>query len=72
MKVHSATTASATTLVKVDQSLIQETNSFVTAARTQQLLQMQLFAVLEGLHKTRQSYTKHSTSSVRFHPPAEN
>ena len=56
---------------KVDQSLIQETTCFVGAAQTQQLLQKQLFAVFEALHKTRDSYTKYSSSTARFHPPAD-
>jgi hypothetical protein len=57
--------------VKVDQSLVQETNCFVTAARTQQLLQKQLFTLFEARHKTRESYTKLSSYNVTLHPPQE-
>ena len=61
----------AAAAAKVDQSLVQETNCFLASAKTQQLLQLQLFALFEVLHKTRDSYTKHSTSTVKYHPPAE-
>lgn len=56
---------------KLDESLLRETTSFVYSARTQRLLQQQLFALFEVLHKTRDSYTKHSTNTMVFHPPTE-
>jgi cytoplasmic FMR1 interacting protein len=63
--------AAAAPAAKLDESLLRETTAFIYSARTQRLLQQQLFALLEVLHKTRDSYTKHSTNSMVFHPPAE-
>jgi hypothetical protein len=71
-QVAAATPAGAAApAAKLDQSLVQETKSFLYAAGTQQLLQKQLLTLFEVLHKTRDSYTKHSTFSAVFHPPAE-
>ena len=66
-----ADSASAAPAAKVDGSLLQEATSFVYSARTQQLLQRQLFSLLEVLHQPRESYTKHSTSRAVFTPPTE-
>ena len=57
--------------VTVDQSLLQETNSFLASAKTQQLLQAEVFALLEALHSSKPSYTKPSVNSAVFHPPAD-
>lgn len=71
-QVAAATSASAAApSAKIDQSLVQETTSFVYSAQTQQLLQRQLFTLLEVLHRTRESYSKPSTFNAVFHPPAE-
>jgi len=58
------------TAAMVDDGLLQETRNFVEAARTQQLMQLQWFSLLEALHQPRASYVKHSISTVRFSPPA--
>lgn len=51
-------------------SLQQEANGFMTAAHTQQALQLELFSLLEAVHRSKDSYTEHSRSTVVFHPPA--
>ena len=51
-------------------SLQQEANGFMTAAHTQQALQLELFSLLEAVHRSKDSYTEHSRSTAVFHPPA--
>lgn len=51
-------------------SLQQEAKGFVTAALTQQALQLELFSLLEAVHRSKDSYTEHSRSTTVFHPPA--
>jgi hypothetical protein len=56
---------------RVEASLLRETSSFVAAAQTQQVLQKQLFSLLEATHLPRDSYTQHSCSKKTFRPPVE-
>jgi hypothetical protein len=50
-------------------SLQQEAKGFLSAAHTQQALQLELFSLLEAVHRSKDSYTEHSRSTAVFHPP---